>query len=58
MSYKTYRLTALHQRVDEAILTELKQAVPSSFRLLRLKSLKLKIKSSLRASTALQLQAA
>jgi len=42
-------LTRLHARLDEQIRTELKRRVPDSFRLLRLKRLRLQVKDRLHA---------
>ena len=48
MSNRTYRLTALHQSIDEAIRMELKRLTPSGIRLLRLKKLKLAVGNRLK----------
>lgn len=58
MSYQAFRLTALHQRVEEAIRAELKRSVPSSVRLLRLKRLKIKVKDRLTRGLPVAAQAA
>ena len=50
MSKITYRLTQLHQRLDEQIRAELGRRVPDSLMLLRLKRLRLLVKDRLRAS--------
>jgi hypothetical protein len=42
-----YRLTFIHQGLDEAIRLELKRRAPSWVRLLRLKKLKLAVKDRL-----------
>lgn len=47
MSTRLYRLTALLQSVDQAIRDELRRRVPSTMRLLRLKTLKAAIKRRL-----------
>ncbi len=44
-----YRLTVIHRRLEDEIRGELKKRVPDSFRLLRLKKLKLAIKDRLHA---------
>ena len=43
----TYRLTVVHHKLDGEIRRELKKRVPDSFRLLRLKKLKLAVKDRL-----------
>ena len=56
MSNQTYKLTALHQWVDQAIERELKQRLmPDDLRLLRLRKFRAAIKKRLEllASTAL-----
>ncbi|MBB5712233.1 DUF465 domain-containing protein [Sphingomonas xinjiangensis] len=50
MSNFTYTLIQLHKRLDDQIRGELKQRVPDSFKLLRLKKLRLRIKDRLHAS--------
>jgi uncharacterized protein len=47
MSTEVYRLTATHQRLDEAIRDEMQRRLPDSLRLLRLKKLKLAVKDRL-----------
>ena len=49
MSIHAYRLTAMHQRLDEAIRDEMRRRLPDSIRLLRLKKLKLAVKDRLAA---------
>lgn len=49
MSIQVYRLTAMHQRLDEAIRAEMTRRLPDSIRLLRLKKLKLAVKDRLAA---------
>ena len=49
MSIQAYRLTAMHQRLDEAIRDEMRRRLPDSIRLLRLKKLKLAVKDRLAA---------
>ena len=49
MSNHLFRLTATHQRLDEAIRAEMKRRLPDSIRLLRLKKLKLAVKDRLAA---------
>lgn len=55
MTYRLYRLTRLHERVQTAISSELARKTPSALRLLRLRGLKLSIMERLtrRASAAL-----
>ena len=56
MSYQAYRLTALHQWVDQAIEREVKQhQLPDSLRLLRLRKFRAAVKKRLEllASTTL-----
>jgi hypothetical protein len=47
MSNHRYRLTLMHQRLDEQIRIEMRRRLPDSIRLLRLKKLKLAIKDRL-----------
>lgn len=47
MSALHYRLSVIHQRLDNEIQRELKLRVPDRFRLLRLKKLRLAIKDRL-----------
>jgi hypothetical protein len=42
-----YRLTVIHRRLDDEIRRELKTRFPDSFRLLRLKKLRLAVKDRL-----------
>lgn len=42
-----YRLTVIHRRLDDEIRRELKRRFPDSFRLLRLKRLRLAVKDRL-----------
>lgn len=51
MSFLRYNLTRLHERLDEQIRTELKRRVPDSLRLLRLKTLRLRVKDRLHGLT-------
>ncbi len=44
-----YRLTVVHSRLEDEIRRELKKRLPDSFRLLRLKKLKLANKDRLHA---------
>ncbi len=44
-----YRLSVIHSRLEDEIRRELKKRFPDSFRLLRLKKLKLAIKDRLHA---------
>ena len=43
MTYRLYRLTLLHERVHQALHSELARKTPSALRLLRLRGLKLSI---------------
>ncbi|PKP92441.1 MAG: hypothetical protein CVT77_08730 [Alphaproteobacteria bacterium HGW-Alphaproteobacteria-16] len=47
MSAMLYRLSLVHRRLDEEIRREARRRVPDSFRLLRLKKLKLAVKDRL-----------
>ena len=47
MSSMLYRLSQIHRRLDDEIRQEAKRRVPDSFRLLRLKKLRLAIKDRL-----------
>ncbi|MGF7146698.1 hypothetical protein FHS96_000307 [Sphingomonas zeicaulis] len=49
MSMITFRLTQLHQRLDEQIRHEAARRVPDSLLLLRLKRLRLRVKDRLHA---------
>ena len=49
MSSATYRLTRIHRSLDDAISMELRRRVPDSFKLLRLKKLRLSVKDRLTA---------
>ena len=49
MSTQAFRLTLAHQRLDEAIRSEMGRKWPDSIRLLRLKKLKLAVKDRLAA---------
>ncbi|MDQ8755054.1 YdcH family protein [Sphingosinicella sp. LHD-64] len=49
MSSSTYRLTLIHRSLDDSIRKEMKRSRPDSFRLLRLKKMKLAIKDRLTA---------
>ena len=42
-----YRLTVVHRRLDDEIRREVKRRIPDSFRLLRLKRLRLAVKDRL-----------
>ncbi len=44
-----FRLTVIHRRLEDEIKRELKKRFPDSFRLLRLKKLKLAVKDRLHA---------
>ena len=47
-----YRLSVIHRRLEDEIRRELKKRFPDTFRLLRLKKLKLAIKDRLHAHMA------
>ena len=47
MSSATYRLTRIHHGIDDAILNEMRRRSPDSFKLLRLKKLRLAVKDRL-----------
>lgn len=49
MSTSTYRLMLIHRSLDESIRKEQKRSLPDSFRLLRLKKMKLSVKDRLSA---------
>lgn len=49
MSATTYRLTLIHRSLDDSIRREMGLRRPDSFRLLRLKKLKLAVKDRLAA---------
>ena len=49
MSASTYRLTLIHRSLDDSIRQEMKRTAPDSFRLLRLKKMKLAVKDRLTA---------
>ena len=49
MSSTTYRLTQIHRSLDDAIAREMRHLRPNSFRLLRLKKLRLAVKDRLTA---------
>jgi len=49
MSSATYRLTRIHRSLDDAINAEMRRRLPDSFRLLRLKKLRLAVKDRLTA---------
>ncbi|WP_334654889.1 DUF465 domain-containing protein [Sphingomonas panaciterrae] len=49
MSFLRYKLTQLHARLDEQIRSELTRRAPDTFRLLRLKWLRLQVKDRLHA---------
>lgn len=43
-STEIYRLSSMHRRLDDAIITEVKKRIPDWIRVLRLKKLRLAIK--------------
>ncbi len=47
MNPLVYKLTVIHRRLEDEIRRELKHRVPDTFRLLRLKKLKLAVKDRL-----------
>ncbi|TXC64334.1 YdcH family protein [Sphingosinicella ginsenosidimutans] len=49
MSSSTYRLMAIHRSLDDSIRKEMRRRMPDSFRLLRLKKMKLAVKDRLTA---------
>ncbi|MCW1431737.1 YdcH family protein [Novosphingobium sp. JCM 18896] len=49
MSAAAFRLTNIHRRLDEAIKRESRAVLPDSFRILRLKKLRLAVKDRLTA---------
>lgn len=57
MSKSFFRLTAIHRRLDDAIRGELGSRAPDSFKLLRLKKLRLAVKDRLYRLVPLRLPA-
>lgn len=53
MNFITYKLTGLHKRLDDQIRFEMTRRIPDSLRLLRLKRLRLMVKSRLTAQSPL-----
>lgn len=49
MSSSTYRLMHIHRSLDDSIRKEMGRKLPDSFRLLRLKKMKLAVKDRLTA---------
>ncbi len=49
MSNRAYRLIALHQKIDGAILREMRRRVPSRLQLLRLRAMRVELKQRLNA---------
>ncbi len=49
MSSSTYRLMLIHRSLDESIRKETSRSLPNTFRLLRLKKMKLAVKDRLTA---------
>jgi hypothetical protein len=49
MSSSTYRLMQIHRSLDESIRKEMRRGLPDTFRLLRLKKMKLSVKDRLTA---------
>ena len=54
MSSATYRLTQIHRRLDDAITHEMRRLLPDSFKLLRLKKLRLAVKDRLTSAMRMQ----
>ena len=55
MSAAAYRLTQIHRRLDDAITQEMRRLLPDSFKLLRMKKLRLAVKD--RLTSTMQMQA-
>lgn len=49
MSSSTYRLTLIHRSLEDSIHKEMRRTRPDTFRLLRLKKMKLAVKDRLTA---------
>ena len=49
MTARTFRLTQIHQRIDERLRLELKKRAPDTFEISRLKRMKLRVKDALHA---------
>ena len=47
MNYQIYRMAVVHRKLDEEIKQEGKRRIPDTFRLLRLKKLRLALKDRL-----------
>jgi hypothetical protein len=47
MSWRSFRLTELHRRIDDLIRNEQRRTVPNPFEIMRLKKLRLAIKDRL-----------
>ena len=54
MSSATYRLTQIHRRLDDAITHEMRRLLPDSFKLLRLKKLRVAVKDRLTSAMRMQ----
>ncbi|MDN4630059.1 DUF465 domain-containing protein [Sphingomonas sp. PvP056] len=50
MTIFSYKLTQLHRRLDDQIRAEMKRRMPDTWRILRLKWLRLTVKERLRTS--------
>ena len=55
MSSATYRLTQIHRRLDDAITQEMRRLIPDSFKLLRMKKLRLAVKDRLTSAMRMQI---
>ncbi|GAA0267720.1 hypothetical protein GCM10009127_04320 [Alteraurantiacibacter aestuarii] len=51
MTARLYRLTLMHQRIDERLRMELKRRAPDQFALARLKKMKLRVKDLIHRHT-------
>ena len=51
MSWRSFRLTELHRRIDDLIRNEQRRTVPNPFEIMRLKKLRLAIKDRLASLT-------
>lgn len=51
MNWRSFRLSELHRRVDDALRSEQRRKFPNPFEVMRLKKLKLAIKDRLAALT-------
>lgn len=51
MSWRTFRLTELHRKIDDLIRNEQRRTFPNPFEIMRLKKLRLAIKDRLASLT-------